>query len=158
MKKNKLMLLAAPATLFAAPIVAASCTDNTAEMNKKVEKKEEKQMEMTPKKNLMEKTEGKMEGKDKKSLVATPEKKMETSPMTPPMPKTIANQSASNGSIFESWYTGAIVKEVNSKKGKKVKTEPSKEVTIFDGLYPSLKIKDEPKVKLIDPWTTWEVI
>nr|WP_233750279.1 variable surface lipoprotein [Mycoplasmopsis agalactiae] len=49
MKKNKLMLLAAPATLFAAPIVAASCTDNTAEMNKKVEKKEEKQMEMTPK-------------------------------------------------------------------------------------------------------------
>lgn len=155
MKKNKLMLLAAPATLFAAPIVAASCTDNTAEMNKKEEKKEEKQIKMTPKKDVMEKTEGKMEGKDKKSLAVTPEKKMEKAPMTPPMPKTIANQSASNGSIFESWYTGAIVNDVNSKKGKKVKTEPSKEVTIFDGLYPHLKIKDEPKV---DPWTTWEVI
>ncbi|MCE6061922.1 variable surface lipoprotein [Mycoplasmopsis agalactiae] len=158
MKKNKLMLLAAPATLFAAPIVAASCTDNTAEMNKKVEKKEEKQMEMTPKKNLMEKTEGKMEGKDKKSLVATPEKKMETSPMTPPMPKTIANQSASNDSIFESWYTGAIVKEFKENKNMKTKMTSSEEVKIFDGLYPSLKIKDEPKVKVIDPWTTWEVI
>ncbi|EIN14795.1 Hypothetical protein, predicted lipoprotein [Mycoplasmopsis agalactiae 14628] len=158
MKKNKLMLLAAPATLFAAPIVAASCTDNTAEMNKKVEKKEEKKMDMTPKKEVMENTENKMEGKDNKSLTATPEKKMEESPMTPPKPKTVANHLSSSDSIFESWYTGEIVKEVNSKKDKKTKMASSEEVKIFDGLYPSLKIKDEPKAKVVDPWTTWEII
>lgn len=33
-----------------------------------------------------------------------------------------------------------------------------KEVIIFDGLYLSLKIKDELKVKLIDFWIIWEVI
>ncbi|WP_233742881.1 hypothetical protein [Mycoplasmopsis agalactiae] len=127
-------------------------------MNKKVEKKEEKKMEMTPKKDVMETNKDKMEGKDKKSLEATPEKKMEKAPMTPPMPKTIANQSASNGSIFESWYTGAIVNEFKDNKNRKTEMTSSEEVKIFDGLFPSLKIKDEPKVKAIDPWTTWEVI
>lgn len=40
----------------------------------------------------------------------------------------------------------------------KIKMIFLEEVKIFDGLYLSLKIKDELKVKVIDFWIIWEVI
>ncbi len=72
-----------------------------------------------------------------------------------PKPK-LAVRDSSNDSIFETWYTGSITKEKATLK--KSKTEETPEVKIFNGLYPSLRIKDEPKLKVIDPWTIDEII
>ncbi|WP_429008926.1 hypothetical protein [Mycoplasmopsis bovis] len=41
---------------------------------------------------------------------------------------------------------------------KKSKTEETPEVKIFDGLYPSLRMKDEPKLNVINPWIIDEII
>lgn len=60
-------------------------------MNKKVEKKEEKKMEMIFKKDVMEINKDKMEGKDKKFLEVIFEKKMEKVLMILLMLKIIVN-------------------------------------------------------------------
>lgn len=143
------MLRVSPATLLATPVVAASCVNET---NTKAQ--EDKKEKEASKKEIM-KEENKTENKSLSSSTTESTKIAEASKTEAPKPK-LAVRDSSNGSIFETWYTGSITKEKATLK--KSKTEEAPEVKIFNGLYPNLRTKDEPKLKVIDPWTIDEII
>ncbi|MFZ8229678.1 hypothetical protein [Mycoplasmopsis bovis] len=117
--------------------------------HKKIKRKKE-----ASKKEIM-KEENKTENKSLSSSTTESTKIAEASKTEAPKPK-LAVRDSSNGSIFETWYTGSITKEKATLK--KSKTEEAPEVKIFNGLYPNLRTKDEPKLKVIDPWTIDEII
>ncbi len=149
--KKKFMLRVSGATLLATPVVAASCVNET-----NIKAQEDKKEKEASKKEIM-KEENKTKNKSLSSSTTESTKIAEASKTEAPKPK-LAVRDSSNDSIFETWYTGSITKEKATLKLKKSKTEETPEAKIFDRLYPSLRIKDEPKLKVIDPWTIDEII
>ncbi len=127
----------------------ASCVNET-----NIKAQEDKKEKEASKKEIM-KEENKTKNKSLSSSTTESTKIAEASKTEAPKPK-LAVRDSSNDSIFETWYTGSITKEKATLK--KSKTEETPEAKIFDRLYPSLRIKDEPKLKVIDPWTIDEII